>query len=74
MGEKENVQVDLGALTIGDLELFDQWGRGEAPIQEVLDVLDRAVGGGVRQRPISDLREIVEAINEAVGAAANPKN
>lgn len=73
--EKETIRVNLDALTIGDLELFEDWGGGgEVRTKDVLDVLDRAVEGGVRHRPLSQLSEIVAAIQSEVGEASNPKN
>lgn len=72
--EATKLIVNLDNLTIGDLELFDSWSRGEAPIKNILDVLDRAVEGGVRHLPLSQIGDVVAAIREAVGEASNPKN
>lgn len=63
----DKIVVNLDGLTIGDLELFEKWQNKEVKIKDMLDMLDRAVKGGVRHLPLSSMKEILQAITDAVG-------
>lgn len=67
------VDVNLDELTIGDLETIDKSRRGEIPVSEMLDLLDRVVVGGARHLPLRAMREIVERLEKEINAEANPQ-
>ena len=68
------IKINLDNLTIGDLELMDQAARGEIPMAELVDLLDRVVEGGVRHLPLTALKDIVAALNAEVERLTNPGN
>ena len=70
----ERVEIDLSGLTIGDLIFIEQMGSGQVGAAAMVDWLDRVVVGGARHRPLSDLREIVQAIADHTGEMVASKN
>lgn len=68
------IRVNLEKMTIGDLELLDRAGKGQLPMNELLDLLDRVVDGGARHLPVTVLGDIVEAIGAAVEEATRGKS
>lgn len=66
------IEVNLDGLTIGDLETLDKAERGELPIPELIDLLDRVVEGDVRSLPFTAMGEIVQRMNDAVEKMSNP--
>lgn len=76
MTDKLRVTVDMDALTIGDLELFEKWQGGGYKASELIAFLSRVAKTEtpIREMPMSSLKEILAAIQEAVGEAQNPKN
>lgn len=72
--QARQVKIDLDALTIGDLVLFDTLGGETARFTpELMDMLDRVVVGGARRRPLRDLRQIMGALQAATSAMAEPE-
>ena len=63
----EKVVVNLDNLTFGDLEVLDRWQTGGGSIKDMLDILDKAVEGGVRNLPLTAMKDITQAIQAAVG-------
>lgn len=70
------IKVNLDNLTIGDLEKFEAWGSGSAKMSEVLPLLERIVESEkpVRDMPYKELRNILDAIKDAIEDVSNPKN
>jgi hypothetical protein len=69
-----DIKVQLDALTIGDLERMDAAARGEVPMSQLIDLLDRVVVGGVRHLPLTALSDIIAALSAAIAEMSNPKN
>lgn len=69
---KLEVDVNLDALTIGDLETIDKSRRGELAVAEMLDLLDRVVVGGARHLPLRAMRDIVERLQQEMDVISNP--
>jgi hypothetical protein len=70
----ERVEVDLSGLTIEDMIFIEEMGSGAASAKAMVEFLDRLVVGGARHRPLSDLREIVEAISTHASSLVTSKN
>ena len=69
-----DIVVNIDALTFGDMEIIDRWGKGQTEFKDALDVLDRVIEGGVRSMPITRAEELMTAIYAAVDAATDEKN
>ena len=67
------ITIDIDQMTIGDLELLERAGQSELKMTELIDFLDRVVEEDVRTLPITELGNIVKALNAAVGEASNPE-
>lgn len=68
MADEITISINLDALTVGDLVLLDKAARGEIPMSDLVDLLDRVVEGGVRHLPLTALPKIIEALNAEVSA------
>lgn len=68
------LQVDISKMTLGDLEVLDNWSQGKARISDALSVFEKIMDTDPRQLPLTALGEIVEAITAAVTEAQDPKN
>lgn len=67
MAESEiKIEVNIDALTIGDLELLDRAGTKELAPRELVGLLDRLVVGGVRHLPLSSMSNVATAIGDAI--------
>ena len=68
--------VNVENMTFGDMEVIMNWRAGGGPesFSKALDVLDRLVEGGVRDKPLSVANDIVEAIEAAVLPKEDEKN
>ncbi|MBN1815332.1 MAG: hypothetical protein JXA14_26105 [Anaerolineae bacterium] len=69
------MQIDVGKAVLDDLEILDG-SRGNVKGSELLDVLDRIVIGGVRERgiPLAEMKTIAMRIAEALKAEGDKKN
>lgn len=65
--------VDLSELTFGDLESIMQWNDGVIDLKAALPLLNRIVVGGIKHLKVKrDLPKILDAVNKAMLADANP--
>lgn len=75
-GEPVKIVIDGGALaelTFGEYEiLLTLREKGITP--ELITFLERIVVGGVRDLSLSLYAPIIDALNEAIGGAANPED
>lgn len=65
----ERVELDMDKMTIGDLELFD---NPEGRMGPIIELLDRIVIGGARHRPVTEMRQIMDAVRRYTGDMADP--
>ena len=78
--EVVTVQVDRSKMLIGDIALMARLGeiKGQNVPTDLLgpmiEMLDRVVVGGVAQRPLDDLANVMRAFGAAMQDAGNPKN
>lgn len=64
----ERLEIDMDAMTIGDIELFDNVDK----MGPIIDLLDRIVVGGARHRPVSEMRQIMAAVKAYTGEMVDP--
>ena len=71
-----DIRINIDRLTLGDLERFEELQGGGASIKSTLDLLDKFVQADVplRSLPITAMRDIVDAVQEAIQGITNPKN
>lgn len=79
MSEQLNLTINLDKLTIGDLETIAVVaGEGDklnlAKIPAVIELMNRAVEGGVRHLPMDSLGQIMNAMAAEMGKVGNPSD
>lgn len=67
------VHVNLDNLTFGDLETLEKADTKELSASELNELLSRALDRDVRGMPLSLMRDILTALNEAIDGMANPE-
>lgn len=67
------VHVNLDNLTFGDLETLEKADTKELSASELNELLTRALDRDVRDMPLSLMRNILTALNEAIDSMANPE-
>jgi len=72
MTDELKIEVNLDAMTIDDLVFLEEAGNAKVKMAELKAFLDRVVVGGVGHLPIKALKDVAEAITDAVQAEANP--
>jgi|GEM_PF-5973647 len=69
------IKIDLGKLKVKDLELINKamevGAQGRFP-PELIELLDRVVEGGVRERPLTELGDILAAFTKAMEDVFRP--
>lgn len=64
------IVIEMGGLTFGDLEVLESLSEGAEngnfKAGEMVGFLDRVVQGGVRDLPLSQMSEVVEALTAAM--------
>lgn len=73
MTEKIEIKIDINQLTFGDLEIIDKASKGQTELREVIPLLDRIVVGGVRHLPITEMTNVMTAIEKATSDMGNPE-
>lgn len=72
------IELDMEQLTWDDMVLIEAWqkaGQGSVGLQDIKDMFDRVVSGGVGQLPfISSMNEIMSAIADEMQEATDPKD
>jgi len=67
----EDIRVNLDRLTFDDLPRLMRAGEGALNADELVELLDRIVEGGVRNRPLTLMPQVIEALNAAMGSLKN---
>jgi len=64
------IVIDLDKMTIQDLAIFDDTDK----MGPIVDLLDRVIEGGAKNRPVTQLSQIVLAMRAQIETMTNPKN
>ena len=76
VAERFDVTFNLAAVTLGDIRRAEKAGKGDAEQARdaVLDMLDKAVVGGLDAIPVIHWREIFAALMQEITEAGSPKD
>ncbi len=66
-----DIRINLDRLTFDDLPRLMRAGEGNLRADELVDLLDRVVEGGVRNRPLTLMPQVVDALNHALSGLKN---
>ena len=67
------ITIDIEKMTIGDLLIADKAQRGEAPLAEAIEVLDKVTNIDITELPVTKLGELLEALGTELDRASNPQ-
>lgn len=65
------IRINLDRLTFDDLPRLMRAGEGVLSADELVELLDRIVEGGVRSRPLTLMPQIIAALNNAMSSLKN---
>jgi hypothetical protein len=69
-----DITIDMGELTLGDLETLEKASRKELSTTELISFLDRVVVSGAKNLKLSDLPKITQALIAQTRKLSNPGN
>lgn len=67
----DEVRINLDRLTFDDLPKLMRAGEGTLSADELVELLDRIVEGGVRNRPLTLMPQVIQALNDAMSGLKN---
>ena len=74
MADVERIEINIDKMSWGDMRMLFSLQDGNADPLTLIDLFDRFVVGGADAVPINRTMEVVEALTEAIGGMADPKN
>jgi hypothetical protein len=69
MSEPREIVVDIHKLTVGDIRKLVRAQHGDISFEELVDILDKAVEGGIDDLPAPELTSVAVKVFEAFAAA-----